>query len=154
MDGGRQRRSFTYVSDGIDGLMRIIENREGCAEGGIFNLGNPRNDISIKGLAETLVKAVRAYPGCRRLADAVRIEAVRSEKYYGKGYQDIMTRVPSIERARRLLRWEPRIPLDEAIHLTLDFYLRGAGPGARRRFPALAASRRKRAARRPANPGH
>jgi nucleoside-diphosphate-sugar epimerase len=154
VDGGRQRRSFTYVTDGIDGLMRIIENREGCAEGGIFNLGNPKNDISIKGLAEKLVKAVRAYPGCRRLADAVRIEAVRSEKYYGKGYQDIMTRVPSIERARRQLGWEPRIPLDEAIHMTLDFYLKGAGAGARRRFPALAASRRKRAARRPANPGH
>jgi nucleoside-diphosphate-sugar epimerase len=152
VDGGRQRRSFTYVSDGIDCLMKIIENRGGCAEGGIFNIGNPRNDISIRGLAEKLVKAVRAYPGCRDLGEAVRIETVKAESYYGGGYQDIMTRVPRIERARKLLGWRPRVPLDEAILQTLDFYLRGAGPHARRRFPALAASRRKREPRRPAAP--
>jgi nucleoside-diphosphate-sugar epimerase len=150
VDGGRQRRAFTYVGDGIDCLMKIIENRDGQADGGIFNIGNPKNDISIKGLAEKLVKGVRAYPGCRRLADAVKIETVRSENYYGEGYQDIMTRVPKIERARKVLGWTPRTNLDEAIRLTLDFYLEGAGPGARKRFPALAASLRRRPARRPA----
>jgi nucleoside-diphosphate-sugar epimerase len=55
VDGGAQRRSFTFIDDGIDALLRIIDNRDGCADGRIFNLGNPANDVSVKELAETLV---------------------------------------------------------------------------------------------------
>ncbi len=41
--------ALLYLSeDGIDCLMKIIENRNGCAEGGIFNIGNPANDLSVK----------------------------------------------------------------------------------------------------------
>ena len=43
--------------------------------------------------------------------------------YYGEGYQDILTRVPSIRRAREILGWEPKVDLDEAIRRTVDFYL-------------------------------
>ena len=42
VDGGHQKRCFTYVEDGIDALMTIIENPGGVADGQIFNLGNPR----------------------------------------------------------------------------------------------------------------
>jgi nucleoside-diphosphate-sugar epimerase len=48
---------------------------------------------------------------------------VSSGEYYGEGYQDILTRVPSIRRARQILGWEPRVDLDEALRLTVDFYL-------------------------------
>src|SRR5256885_2409710 len=44
VDGGNQKRSFTYVDDGIDALMRIIENKDGKATGQIFNVGNPVKD--------------------------------------------------------------------------------------------------------------
>ncbi len=44
VDGGTQRRSFTYISDGIDCLMKILENEAGRADRGIFNIGNPAND--------------------------------------------------------------------------------------------------------------
>jgi nucleoside-diphosphate-sugar epimerase len=132
VDGGRQRRSFTHIRDGIDCLMRILENEGGVADGEIFNIGNPANDMSIKELAERLVAAVGGYPGYEDLAAAARIIPVSSEAYYGSGYQDIMTRVPSIRRAKEKLGWEPKIGFDEAIRLTLDFYLRG-----RQRRPAL-----------------
>jgi nucleoside-diphosphate-sugar epimerase len=125
VDGGTQRRSFTHINDGIDCLMRILENERNVADGGIFNIGNPGNDVSIKELAERLVAAVATYPGYEQLAAATEIIPVRSESYYGEGYQDIMTRVPSIRRAKECLGWEPRIGFDEAIRLTLDFYLRG-----------------------------
>ena len=46
-----------------------------------------------------------------------------SESYYGKGYQDIYTRKPSIEKARRILGWEPRIGLKEAMQKTLYAFL-------------------------------
>src|SRR5512144_3226609 len=63
VDGGSQRRSFTYISDGIDALMAILENRDGTADGGIFNIGNPANDLSVADLAQRLIAVVAAHPG-------------------------------------------------------------------------------------------
>ena len=63
VDGGTQRRSFTYISDGIDALMAILENKDGAADGGIFNVGNPANDLSIAELARRMIAAVSEYPG-------------------------------------------------------------------------------------------
>ena len=125
VDGGRQRRSFTHIDDGIDALMKILVNKEGCADAGIFNIGNPANDLSIKELAQKLVKAVGTYHGYESVAKKAKIVEVTSAKYYGKGYQDIMTRVPSIKRAKEKLGWSPKVGFDEAIKRTLDFYLKG-----------------------------
>jgi nucleoside-diphosphate-sugar epimerase len=125
VDGGSQRRSFTYIDDGIDALMKILENKDGCADAGIFNIGNPANDLSIKELAERLVKAVGKYPEFADAAKKAKIITVTNQKYYGKGYQDIMTRVPSIKRAKEKLGWSPKTDFDEAIKRTLDFYLKG-----------------------------
>src|SRR5512143_2378854 len=69
VDGGHQRRSFTYVDDGIDCLMRIIENKDGKAPGGIFNIGNPANDLSVKELAIKLRDMVKEYPDYRDRAE-------------------------------------------------------------------------------------
>ena len=123
VDGGAQRRSFTYISDGIDCLMKILENSGGVADGGIFNIGNPANDLSVRELAEKLVAAVAAHPAFGEKARRTKIFDVSANDYYGDGYQDILTRVPSIRRARRLLGWEPKVGLDEAIRKTVDFYL-------------------------------
>jgi len=123
VDGGSQRRSFTYISDGIDCLMKILENRDGAADGGIFNVGNPANDLSVKELAQRLVEAVASHPNFGPRARQTRLVEVSSRDYYGEGYQDILTRVPSIRRAQSLLGWEPKVGLDEAIRQTVDFYL-------------------------------
>ncbi len=123
VDGGNQRRSFTYIDDGVDALLRIIENRDGCADGRIFNIGNPENDCSIKDLADALVALVRSYPRYAALANKVKIIAVNSKEYYGEGYQDILTRVPSIENARTYLGWTPRTDLTTALRKTLDYHL-------------------------------
>jgi nucleoside-diphosphate-sugar epimerase len=123
VDGGSQRRSFTYVEDGIDCLMRIIENRDGCADGGIFNIGNPTNDLSVRELAEKLIALVREYPAYRDKAEACRIIEVTSDSFYGKGYQDMLNRVPSVKNAEQRLGWKPVTDIDEALRKTLDFYL-------------------------------
>ena len=125
VDGGTQRRSFTYISDGIDALMSILENRGGAADGGIFNVGNPANDLSIGELARRMIDAVGTYAGFEDTARNARIIEVSSADYYGNGYQDILTRVPSIRRAREALGWEPRVTLEEGIRRTLDYYLKG-----------------------------
>ena len=129
VDGGTQRRSFTYIDDGIDALLRIIENQDNCAEGRIFNIGNPANDMSVKDRAETLVRLIREYPQWSERADKVRLVTTESESYYGSGYQDIMTRVPSIENAKRHLGWSPKIDLETALRKTLDYYSRQADTG-------------------------
>ncbi|MEK6775785.1 MAG: bifunctional UDP-4-keto-pentose/UDP-xylose synthase [bacterium] len=123
VDGGTQSRSFTYIDDGISCLMKIMENKDNVCQGEIFNIGNPDNNISIRDLAHTLREMVMAYPKYRKKAEATQIIEVSSENYYGKGYQDIMTRVPSIRKARELLGWKPEADLKTALKKTLDYYL-------------------------------
>jgi len=61
VDGGRQKRAFTYIDDGIDALMKIIENRKGIASGKIYNIGNPKNNYSVRDLAGMMVKLALEY---------------------------------------------------------------------------------------------
>ena len=56
VDGGQQRRCFTGVSDGIDALMKMIENRDGCASRKIYNIGNPANSLSVRELAQQMLQ--------------------------------------------------------------------------------------------------
>lgn len=131
VDGGHQRRCFVHIDDAIDALVRIIENRDGCADGRIFNIGHPENDMSIKDLAETLREMMMDYPQVAAAAKATRIIDVPSGEYYGAGYQDITVRVPSINAAKTHLGWEPTIDLRAAIRKTLDYYFKDMGAGAR-----------------------
>ncbi|HEX5774093.1 MAG TPA: bifunctional UDP-4-keto-pentose/UDP-xylose synthase [Geomobilimonas sp.] len=123
VDGGSQRRSFTFVEDGIGALMKIITNENGCADCGIFNIGNPGNDLSVRELAEKLISLVKEYPAYRERAEACKLIEVSSGTFYGKGYQDMLTRVPSIRNAKTRLGWEPTTGIDDALRKTLDFYL-------------------------------
>jgi nucleoside-diphosphate-sugar epimerase len=123
VDGGMQKRCFTYVEDGIDALMKIIENAGGAADGQIFNIGNPKNEASIKELAEKVCALFRARKA--RIPGYVepRIEGVDAGTYYGSGYQDILTRKPSVEKAAKLLGWSPHTGIDEALAITFDAFL-------------------------------
>ena len=123
VDGGQQHRCFTYIDDGIEGLMRIIERRNGEANRRIFNLGNPYNDLSIKELAHLLRDAVMEYPQYREQAKKVKIVEVSAEQYFGKGYQDVASRVPSIENGKKYLGWEPKFLMHEAVKRTLAYHL-------------------------------
>ena len=120
--GGRQRRAFTYLSDGIDCLMKIIENKGGKANGQIFNIGNPANDASIREIAEKLRKLYAAHP----LAKGKKVPPIKTateKDFYGKGYQDIAFRRPSIAKAQKLLGWRPKVDLDTSLKKTLDYFL-------------------------------
>ncbi len=126
VDGGEQKRCFTDVKDGIEGLFRIIENPGGRCDGEIFNIGNPVNEASIKELAETLVKKFDAHPLRKRFPPFAGYQLVESGEYYGEGYQDVEYRKPSMRKAKKLLQWEPSIGMDASITRTLDFFLREA----------------------------
>jgi len=123
VDGGLQKRCFTYIEDGIDGLMRIIENPGGVADGQIFNLGNPDNEASVKELARMLLTMFRDHPNHRQDPEYSEIVEVPHESYYGKGYQDILSRKPSIAKARMLLQWQPSTDLATSLQYTLEAFL-------------------------------
>jgi nucleoside-diphosphate-sugar epimerase len=123
VDGGRQRRAFTYIDDGIEALLRIIENKKGCASRQIFNLGNPRNDVSVAQLARLIIAAFRDFPEYREHMKRAKAVVVPSDRYFGRYYQDIQRRRPSIAHATRQLGWTPKVDLKQAIKLTLDYHL-------------------------------
>jgi nucleoside-diphosphate-sugar epimerase len=122
VDGGSQRRSFTHVDDGIAALMRIIDNRDGIASGRIYNIGNPRNDCSIRELAHHMIDLAKAYPEYRDNAARVRLAEVSAADYYGPGYQDVQHRVPRIDDTVRDLGWEPKLDLASALRHIFDAY--------------------------------
>jgi nucleoside-diphosphate-sugar epimerase len=123
VDGGQQKRCFTDIDDGIACLMKIIENKVGNASSRIFNIGNPHNEYSIIALAELIIELVKEYPAYKHLADATKIINVNSADHYGKHYQDINRRVPSIANAKTHLGWEPKVGMREALKKTLDYHL-------------------------------
>ncbi len=122
VDGGQQKRAFTFVDDGIDALMKIIENRGGVARGKIYNIGNPKNNLSIKQLAEMILKLASAYPEYAKQAAKVRIVKTSSDKYYGKGYQDMQNRVPHSANTMRDLGWRPKVGMRDAVTRVLESY--------------------------------
>jgi UDP-4-amino-4-deoxy-L-arabinose formyltransferase/UDP-glucuronic acid dehydrogenase (UDP-4-keto-hexauronic acid decarboxylating) len=124
IDGGEQKRCFTDVADGVECLFRIIENEGGACDGEIINIGNPDNEASIRQLAETLLEQFEAHPLRKLFPPFAGMHITESRQYYGEGYQDVQHRRPSIDNARRLLGWEPGIPMTESIASTLDYFLR------------------------------
>ena len=124
VDGGQQRRTFTCIDDGVKALLKIIENKDGCASGRIFNLGNPKNDVSIQELVDLLIELIRTYPEYEEIAQKVKITPIDSKTHYGVHYQDTLHRVPSIENAKTHLGWSPEVGLREALKKTLDYHLK------------------------------
>jgi nucleoside-diphosphate-sugar epimerase len=123
VNGGQQRRSFIDIDDGITALIKIITNEQGCADQGIFNIGNPSNDISIRELAELLLELIKNYPNYASYAEKTKLQTVNSDNYYGKGYQDVERRKPSIKRAQEYLNWQPHINIKTSLKKILDYYL-------------------------------
>ncbi|MEA5101163.1 bifunctional UDP-4-amino-4-deoxy-L-arabinose formyltransferase/UDP-glucuronic acid oxidase ArnA [Pantoea sp. S18] len=124
IDGGAQKRCFTDIRDGIEALFRIIENKQNNCDGQIVNIGNPDNEASIKELAERLLASFERHPLRSNFPPFSGFREVESSSYYGKGYQDVEHRKPSIKNARRLLDWTPTVEMDTTIDNTLDFFLR------------------------------
>jgi nucleoside-diphosphate-sugar epimerase len=122
VDGGRQRRCFTAISDGVDALMKIIDNAGGRASRKIYNIGNPANNLSVRELAGEMLRLAADYPEYRVNAAKVRLLDVSATEYYGSGYQDIDNRVPKIDNTRADLDWTPRVSMQQALQQIFEAY--------------------------------
>lgn len=124
VNGGAQQRCFLFIEDGIDALLKIIENKSNCAHQKIFNIGNPAENISIRTLAELLIQLIKKYPEYADKAAKTQLVDVTAESYYGSGYQDVTLRVPRIVRATNELKWKPVTDLKTGLEKTLNFYFK------------------------------
>jgi nucleoside-diphosphate-sugar epimerase len=122
VDGGSQKRAFTYVDDGIAALMKIIANEGGVASGKIYNIGNPSNNYSIRELSDMMLKLAAQYPEYRDNAAKVQVLETSSGQYYGEGYQDVQNRVPKITNTMNELNWKPEFSMEQALKGIFDAY--------------------------------
>ncbi len=120
--GGTQHRCYIYINDAIDAIIKIIENKNNCAAASIFNIGNPSNDVSMAELATMIIDEMKKIPKVAEAANLAKIQTVNPEDYFGAGYQDVSSRVPSIERAKTILHWIPTTSLRDGIRQTLQYY--------------------------------
>ena len=122
VDGGQQKRAFTYIDDGINALMKIIENTNDIACSQIYNIGNPKNNYSVRELATMMLQLAKHYPEYAEGLAKVKVVETTSGEYYGKGYQDVQNRVPKIANTQRDLEWTPRVTMAEALKGIFDYY--------------------------------
>ncbi|HAM54556.1 MAG TPA: NAD-dependent dehydratase, partial [Candidatus Rokubacteria bacterium] len=101
---GSQTRSFTYVSDLVDGIWRLM----GAPVNEPINIGNPR-EMTLLGLAKTIL----------------RLSSSRSEIVFTPlPVDDPKVRQPDITRARQLLGWEPTVAVEDGLRETIEWYRR------------------------------
>jgi UDP-glucuronate decarboxylase len=100
---GSQTRSFTYITDQIEGLMRLAAADE--ARGEVINIGNI-NEIMVLELARKIVTLTRSPSDLT---------------FSPLPMDDPLRRRPDITKARKILSWEPKVPLDKGLHRTIDW---------------------------------
>jgi nucleoside-diphosphate-sugar epimerase len=110
-DGGKQKRAFTYIDDGIEALLKIIDNKNNNAHQKIFNIGNPFAVITVAELAELIISAMQEYVD----VTSIHIRFEKSANLYGEGYEDISHRAPSIHAIESDLGWKPKVGLQEGL---------------------------------------
>ncbi len=122
VDGGTQKRAFTYIDDGIDALVRIIANKDDVANGKIYNIGNPVNNFSVRELATMMLETAATMPEYATTAKDVKLVETTSGAYYGKGYQDVQNRVPKIANTMADLGWKPTVSMKDALNKIFEAY--------------------------------
>lgn len=121
VNGGIARRCFTSVHDAVDFVFCLFANAN-VAIGEAFNVGNAENELSIADLAQ-MMRLVYASIKGKSESDVPGIEVVSGEAYYGKGYDDSMRRLPSVEKALRLLGFKAKVPLKAALEESLRWFI-------------------------------
>jgi UDP-glucuronate decarboxylase len=119
--GGEQTRSFCYVDDTVDAIIRMMATPHGVS--GPMNIGNP-HEITVGELAERILRLVGSGS---------------TIQYLPLPTDDPRQRRPDITRARETLLWEPRVPLEVGLADTVNWFAERFGLGTAARRRALAA---------------
>jgi nucleoside-diphosphate-sugar epimerase len=104
---GSQIRAWCYIDDIVDGILLCLSKPE--AIGHSFNIGNPRSVVTVHELARLVVR----FSGSTSKIVFVKKEMV-----------DVALRIPNIDKARKVLGFEPQVDLDEGLSRTIEWYRR------------------------------
>ncbi|CAN6452286.1 unnamed protein product [Victoria cruziana] len=118
VDGGQSQRTFVYIKDAIEAVLLMIEN-PARANGQIFNVGNPNNEVTVKQLAEIMTEVYARVSGEPTLE--VPTVDVSSKEFYGEGYDDSDRRIPDMTIINRQLGWNPKTSLWDLLDSTLTY---------------------------------
>ena len=121
VDGGLAKRSFTSVHDAVDFMFCLFEN-DSQGVGQVFNVGNPHNELTIAELANKMRKVFAEIKGVDESLVPLP-EVVDGALYYGRGYEDSLRRMPSVQKAERLLGFKALTPLDCALKESLSWFV-------------------------------
>ncbi|ESQ53917.1 hypothetical protein EUTSA_v10025153mg [Eutrema salsugineum] len=118
VDGGESRRTFIYIDDAIEAILLMIENPE-RANGHIFNVGNPNNEVTVRQLAEMMAEVYAKVSGGEAIENPT--VDVSSKEIYGKGYEDSHKGIPDTTIINRQLGWNPTTSLWDLLESTLTY---------------------------------
>lgn len=102
---GNQVRSWCYIDDMTDALESILTNKN--SEGEVFNIGNPEATSTTLQTAETVIRLSNS-------SSKIEFEELK--------YPEVNIRVPSIEKAKRILNFKPKIGFEQGIKKTIEWY--------------------------------
>lgn len=102
---GRQTRCFCYVADLVEAVISLMNCKQ--ATGNVYNIGT-NEEITIEELADKIIRIT---------GSKSQKEFVPYEVAYGKQIEDMMRRVPCVERIKKTVNWEPKTSLDETLQL-------------------------------------
>jgi len=105
---GRQRRCFCYVEDLVDAVIALMNCEE--AAGKVYNIGSTE-EITIEDLADKIIEMT---------GSKSKKEFVSYEKAYGRPIEDMMRRVPGLERIKETIGWEPKTGLTEMLQVIIE----------------------------------
>ncbi|MBV9248069.1 MAG: NAD-dependent epimerase/dehydratase family protein, partial [Acetobacteraceae bacterium] len=104
---GSQIRAWLYIDDMVDAVLLALDHPAAIAQS--FNIGNPRAVTTIHGLVNTVLRILKSRS---------------SVAFVRKDYADIELRVPDVSKAQRLLGYEAKWDLEDAIPKTAEYYAR------------------------------
>lgn len=107
---GTQSRSFTYVGDVVDALIKLVDQPRAAGE--VFNIGSSE-EISIRQLAEKVRALARSQSP---------IVLIPYDKAYESGFEDMPRRVPDISKIQQAIGYRPRVPLDDIITTVIEYF--------------------------------
>jgi UDP-glucose 4-epimerase len=105
---GRQTRCFCYVADLVEAIIGLMNCEQ--AAGKVYNIGT-NEEITIEELADKIIRIT----GSKSTKEFVPYEVA-----YGRPIEDMMRRVPSVERIRKTIGWKPKTSLDETLRLIAE----------------------------------
>lgn len=106
---GKQTRSFGYVGDVVDAVIKIMEHPKSAGE--VYNLGSDE-EISIVNLAKRIVALA---------GSSSTISYIPHSQVYGEGFEDMERRCPDVSKARKLIGYRPKTSLDEIVKKVIEY---------------------------------